>query len=63
MNFNSTGNYTRVWAWLRLSGPTGAAIARVFDPSIGMGGFIGRWKIEVRVDHELAATHHFNVLC
>ena len=53
----------RVWAWLRLSGPPGAAIARLFDPAFGMGKFIGTWKVEVKVGKKKVATHSFDVLC
>ncbi len=61
--FTSYGKGTRVWAWLRLSGPTGAAIAQIFDPAFGMGEFIGQWRAEVRIDGKKIVTHPFDVLC
>ncbi len=54
---------SRVWAWLRLSGPPSAAIARLFDPAFGMGEFIGTWSAEVKIDRKKVATHEFEVLC
>ena len=61
--FNYLGDGTRIWAWLRLSGPPGAAIGRVFDPSFGMGSFIGNWKADVLIDDEKISTLKFEVLC
>lgn len=61
--FTSHGKGTRIWAWLRLSGPSGAAIAQVFDPAFGMGEFIGEWKAAVFIDGDKLETHHFDVLC
>lgn len=63
IEFKSYGKGTRVWAWLRLSGSTGASIGQMFDPSFGMSEFIGKWRAEVRIDDEKLATHHFDVLC
>lgn len=62
-DFTNSEFGTRVWAWLRLSGPPGAAIARVFDPAFGMGKFIGEWRAEIKIDNKKVATHSFNVLC
>ena len=62
-NFHYIGDGTRIWAWLRLSGPPGAAIGRVFDPSFGMGSFIGKWRAEVSVDDKHISTLKFEVLC
>ena len=61
--FNSYGKGTRVWAWLRLSGSTGAAIGQMFDPSFGMSEFIGTWRAEFIIDDDKLANHHFEVLC
>lgn len=63
VEFNSYGKGTRVWAWLRLSGSTGAAIGQMFDPSFGMAEFIGTWRAEFLIDDKELATHHFEVLC
>ena len=62
-DFKSYGKGTRVWAWLRLSGTTGASIGQMFDPSFGMEDFIGKWRAEVRIDNEKLATLPFDVLC
>lgn len=63
IEFKSYGKGTRVWAWLRLSGSTGAAIGQVFDPSFGMSQFIGKWRADVSIDDTKTDTHHFDVLC
>ena len=55
--------FTRVWAWLQLSGPPGAVIGQVFDPSFGMEDFIGEWKAKVAIDRKSVETLTFNVLC
>jgi hypothetical protein len=61
--FKSYGKGTRVWAWLRLSGSTGASIGQMFDPSFGMEDFIGKWRAEVRIDKKKIDTLPFDVLC
>ena len=61
--FSSFGKDTFVWAWLRLSAPAGAAFGRIFDPAFGMAKFIGDWRVEIIIDDDKIATHHFNVLC
>ena len=63
VEFSSYGKGTRVWAWLRLSGSTGAAIGQMFDPSFGMSEFIGTWRAEFIIDDDELAEHHFEVLC
>ena len=63
IEFKSYGKGTRVWAWLRLSGSTGAAIGQVFDPSFGMSQFIGKWRADVSIDDTKTDSHHFDVLC
>lgn len=63
IEFKSYGKGTRVWAWLRLSGSTGASIGQMFDPSFGMSHFIGKWRAEVRIDDKKLDTHLFDVLC
>lgn len=63
IDFKSYGKGTRIWAWLRLSGSTGAAIGQMFDPSFGMSEFIGKWRAEVRIDDKKIDTHRFDVLC
>ena len=55
--------FTRVWAWLQLSGPPGAVIGQVFDPSFGMEDFIGEWRAKVAIDRKSVETLKFNVLC
>lgn len=62
-SFHYVGAGTRIWAWLRLSGPPGAAIGRVFDPSFGMGSFIGKWRAEILIDGKLIGEREFEVLC
>ena len=61
--FNSYGKGTRVWAWLRLSGSTGASVGRMFDPAFGMSEFIGDWRAEVYIDDKKHSTLKFDVLC
>ncbi len=61
--FEYIGDGTRIWAWLRLSGPPGAAIGRVFDPSFGMGAFIGEWRAEVLINGKQISKQKFSVLC
>ena len=62
--FKSYGKGSRVWAWLRLSGPTGGgAVAQIFDPAFGMGKFIGKWRAVILIDGDKLATHEFDVLC
>lgn len=61
--FTAIGKDTFIWAWLRLSAPAGAAFGRIFDPAFGMGEFIGKWRVEILIDDDKIATHHFNVLC
>ncbi|MEE9447778.1 MAG: hypothetical protein V3V09_07435 [Arenicellales bacterium] len=61
--FTSYGEGTRIWAWLTLSAPSGAAIGRIFDPAFGMASFIGKWRAEIKVDDKKIATHPFEVLC
>ena len=63
IDFKSYGKGTRLWAWLRLSGTTGASIGQMFDPSFGMSEFIGKWRAEVRIDEKKIDTHQFDVLC
>ncbi len=63
VEFTAYGKGTRVWAWLRLSGSTGAAIGQMFDPSFGMSEFIGTWRAEFTIDDRELATHKFEVLC
>ncbi len=57
------GDNTRIWAWLSLYGPTGAVIGRLFDPSFGMGEFIGEWEAEILVDKKQIASLPFHILC
>ena len=63
LNFKSYGRGTQVWAWLKLSGSTGASIGQIFDPSYGMDEFIGKWRAEIIIDDKKIATHPFDVLC
>ncbi len=56
-------SYTRVWAWLQLSGPPGAVLGQMFDPSFGMEEFIGEWHAKVLIDKSEISNLGFNVLC
>ena len=55
--------FTRVWAWLQLSGPPGAVIGQVFDPSFGMEDFIGTWNAKVLINRRKVEEIDFTVLC
>ena len=55
--------YSRVWAWLQLSGPPGAVIGQVFDPAFGMEDFIGKWQVQVLLNSKKLDQIEFNVLC
>lgn len=63
VEFKSYGKGTRVWAWLRLSGSSGASIGQMFDPSFGMSEFIGKWRAEINIDKKRFDTIRFDVLC
>lgn len=53
----------RVWVWLRLSRPSGAAAISFFDPAAGMIEFIGEWTVSVTLDGKKLETLRFKVLC
>lgn len=53
----------RLWVWLRLSRPTGAAAISFFDPAAGMGEFIGQWSVTLSLDGHKLDTLRFKVLC
>ena len=55
--------FVRVWAWLQLRGPTGAAIGQVIDPSFGMERFIGSWNAKVNLDGRKIQDVPFDVIC
>ena len=55
--------FTRIWAWLQLSGPPGAVIGQVFDPAFGMEDFIGKWHSKISINNEKIEDLEFNVLC
>ena len=55
--------FTRIWAWLQLSGPPGAVIGQVFDPAFGMEEFIGEWQTKITIDKKKIDDVEFNVLC
>lgn len=55
--------FTRVWAWLQLSGPPGAVIGQVFDPTFGMEDFIGDWSAKVSIDGKSVEKVPFTVVC
>lgn len=61
--FTSFGKGTRLWAWLKLSAPSGASIGKIFDPAFGMGEFIGQWIAQVEIDGKKIDKHQFDVLC
>lgn len=52
-----------LWAWLLLHAPTGAGLAHFFDPSIGMGDFIGTWKVNVSMNGDRVGQLSFEVIC
>ena len=55
--------FTRVWAWLQLSGPPGAVIGQVFDPAFGMEEFIGEWSANVSINRDSVKKLAFTVVC
>jgi hypothetical protein len=55
--------FTRIWAWLQLSGPPGAVIGQVFDPTFGMEEFIGDWNAVVSIDKKKIKSAKFTVVC
>lgn len=62
--FDFKGAYkNRLWSWLQLHAPTGAILGQMFDPSFGMEGFIGQWRVEFKINNETVAKTNFRVLC
>ena len=55
--------FNRVWAWLQLHGPTGAAIGQMFNPSFGMEEFIGDWEVRLFLDQQSVGKIPFQVVC
>ena len=53
----------RITVWLKLHPPAGAALLSAFNPALGMGEFIGRWEIRMRVDQSPVTRTWFSVLC
>ena len=61
-NFHRAG-HIRITVWLKLRPPRGAALLSAFNPALGMGEFIGRWEIRMRVDQSPVTQKWFSVLC
>jgi len=61
-SFHRAGNI-RIMVWLKLHPPTGATLLSAFNPALGMGEFIGRWEIKMRVDQSPVMHKWFSVLC
>jgi hypothetical protein len=53
----------RVWVWLRLSRPAGAAAISFFDPAAGMGEFVGQWTVTLSLDGARLDTLRFRIQC
>lgn len=62
-DFTSYGVGTRLWAWLRLTPPSGVSLSKIFDPAFGMGAFIGQWLAKISIDGVDVENHEFDVLC
>ncbi|MEC8889247.1 MAG: hypothetical protein VYD76_07840 [Pseudomonadota bacterium] len=61
-SFHRAGSI-RITVWLKLHPPRGATLLSAFNPALGMGEFIGRWEIRMRVDQSPLAQKWFSVLC
>ena len=61
-SFHRAGNI-RIMVWLKLHPPTGATLLSAFNPAFGMGEFICRWKIKMRVDQSPVTQKWFSVVC
>lgn len=61
-SFHRAGSI-RITVWLKLHPPRGATLLSAFNPALGMGDFIGRWQIRMRVDQSALAQKWFSVLC
>ena len=61
--FEARQKATTMWVWLRLHPPTHAVVTGLFDPSAGMGEFIGDWTVRFYVDGKSVDKKSFNVLC
>ena len=61
-SFHRAGSI-RITVWLKLHPPMGATLMSAFNPAWGMGEFIGRWEIRMRVDQSPVTQKWFSVLC
>ena len=61
-SFHRAGSI-RITVWLKLHPPRGASLLSAFNPALGMGHFIGRWEIRMRVDQSTLVQKWFSVLC
>ena len=61
-SFHRAGSI-RITVWLKLHPPSGTTLLSAFNPALGMGEFIGRWEIRMRVDQSALVQKWFSVLC
>ncbi len=61
--FHPTSDFSRVWAWLQLGGPTGATFFQAFDPAFGMESFIGEWQAKILINNKKIETIKFQIVC
>ncbi len=53
----------RIWVWLKLHRSTESSLVQFVDPSAGMEGFVGEWRVTFHLDGELIGEQLFNVIC
>lgn len=57
------GKHTRVWFWLGLTPGFGGKLMKGLDPSFGMEGFEGIWKVRLYLDDKTIEEKFFFVSC
>jgi len=61
--FVTKGEDYALWLWLELAPDTVGDLFGSVVPSLGMEGFIGRWKVRFYMDDEFVAEKIFFVIC
>lgn len=52
-----------VWFWLELTPGFGGKLMEGIDPSFGMEGFEGIWKVNLYLDEKIVAEKFFFISC